>query len=61
MDVSTCRSSSIETYILENYGQYNPGAAATHIGTVTSDGSEYDIYRDYPGTNPSDSKFVQYW
>jgi endo-1,4-beta-xylanase len=33
-----------ETYILENFGQYNPGAAGQHIGTLTSDGGTYDVY-----------------
>jgi endo-1,4-beta-xylanase len=45
-----------ETYILENFGQYNPGSAGTLIGTLTSDGGTYDVYRVYRS-----STYVQYW
>lgn len=34
----------IEYYIVEEYGTYNPGSGGTHMGTVESDGSVYDIY-----------------
>lgn len=30
--------------MIETYGTYNPGSAGTLKGTVTSDGSVYDIY-----------------
>ncbi|KAK3679248.1 hypothetical protein LTR78_000809 [Recurvomyces mirabilis] len=45
-----------ETYILENYGPYNPGTGGTHMGTLSSDGGMYDIYRVYRSAT-----YVQYW
>lgn len=45
-----------ETYILENFGQYNPGSAGTHQGTLYSDGSTYDVYMVNRGNN-----YIQYW
>jgi len=49
-------SGSGETYILENFGPYNPGSGGTLIGTLNSDGGTYDIYRVYRS-----STYVQYW
>ncbi|KAJ5288759.1 hypothetical protein N7478_001789 [Penicillium angulare] len=54
----------VEYYILEDYGTYNPGSAMTHMGTVTSDGSVYDIYEHQQVDQPSVSgtaTFNQYW
>ncbi|KAI9375170.1 endo-1,4-beta-xylanase A [Aspergillus egyptiacus] len=34
----------IEYYIVEAYGNYNPGSGGQYRGTVYSDGSNYDIY-----------------
>ncbi|EMD39588.1 glycoside hydrolase family 11 protein [Gelatoporia subvermispora B] len=54
----------IEYYIMENFGPYNPGSSMTHMGTVTSDGSEYDIYTNQQVNQPSISgtaTFEQYW
>ncbi|KAJ5220230.1 hypothetical protein N7468_009434 [Penicillium chermesinum] len=54
----------VEYYILENYGDYNPGNSMTHKGTVTSDGSVYDIYEHQQVNQPSISgtaTFNQYW
>ncbi|EPS41650.1 hypothetical protein H072_4453 [Dactylellina haptotyla CBS 200.50] len=45
-----------ETYILENFGQYNPGSAGTHQGTLVSDGGTYDVYMVNRGNN-----YIQYW
>lgn len=54
----------VEYYILENYGDYNPGSAMTEVGTVTSDGSSYTIYTHTQTNQPSivgTSTFQQYW
>jgi hypothetical protein len=54
----------VEYYILEDYGTYNPGSSMTHKGTVTSDGSVYDIYEHQQVNQPSISgtaTFNQYW
>jgi endo-1,4-beta-xylanase len=54
----------VEYYILENYGDYNPGSAMTQVGTVTSDGSSYTIYTHTQTNQPSISgtaTFQQYW
>jgi len=46
-----------ETYILENYGGYNPGTSeGQHKGTLTSDGGTYDIYRVDRGGG-----YIQFW
>ncbi|KKK21355.1 endo-1,4-beta-xylanase [Aspergillus rambellii] len=54
----------VEYYILESYGDYNPGSSMTHKGTVTSDGATYDIYEHQQVNQPSISgtaTFNQYW
>lgn len=43
----------IEYYITESYASYSPGTGATHKGTVTSDGSVYDIYMHQQVNQPS--------
>jgi len=45
-----------ETYILENYGGYNPGSGGQHRGTLTSDDGTYDIYRVDRGGG-----YIQFW
>jgi hypothetical protein len=54
----------VEYYIMENYGEYNPGSSMAHKGTVTSDGSVYDIYAHQQVNQPSivgTATFNQYW
>ena len=54
----------VEYYILENYGDYNPGSAMTEVGSLTSDGSAYTIYTNTQTNQPSiegTSTFQQYW
>ncbi|KAG9836971.1 glycoside hydrolase family 11 protein, partial [Aureobasidium melanogenum] len=54
----------VEYYILESYGTYNPGSGLQHMGTVTSDGSVYDIYKGVRTNQPSiqgTKTFNQYW
>ncbi|KAH8803643.1 glycoside hydrolase family 11 xylanase [Xylogone sp. PMI_703] len=54
----------VEYYILENYGDYNPGSAMTKVGSLTSDGSTYTVYTHTQTNQPSiegTSTFQQYW
>nr|WP_203756594.1 glycoside hydrolase family 11 protein [Catellatospora bangladeshensis] len=54
----------IEYYVVEDFGSYNPSTGATRLGSVTTDGSTYDIYRTLRVNQPSiigNATFYQYW
>ncbi|OWO98047.1 glycosyl hydrolase family [Marssonina coronariae] len=58
------KSPLIEYYIVENFGTYNPSQGGTLKGTVTADGSVYDIYTSERKDAPSISgtaSFTQFW
>lgn len=43
----------IEYYVVETYGSYNPGSAGQKMGSFTSDGSNYDVYKTTRTNAPS--------
>lgn len=54
----------IEYYVVENFGSYNPSSGGTAKGSVTTDGSVYDLYVSTRTQQPSiigTATFQQYW
>ncbi|KAG6853016.1 hypothetical protein C0991_007457 [Blastosporella zonata] len=54
----------VEYYILESYGDYNPSSGLAVLGTVTTDGETYKIYRTVRTNDPSiegTQTFNQFW
>ncbi|KAL5606766.1 hypothetical protein BROUX41_003152 [Berkeleyomyces rouxiae] len=54
----------IEYYVVENFGTYNPSTGATKVGTVTAEGSVYDLFTTTRVNAPSiqgTATFKQFW
>ncbi|KAI7630968.1 glycoside hydrolase, partial [Hortaea werneckii] len=43
----------VEYYVVETYGNYNPGSAGTKLGSFQSDGGTYDVYKTTRTNAPS--------
>lgn len=57
------RNPLVEYYIVDSWGDWRPPGGEGHVGTVTSDGGTYDIYRvSRSGANiDGNGSFSQYW
>ncbi|MBN2191274.1 MAG: glycoside hydrolase family 11 protein [Polyangiaceae bacterium] len=57
------RNPLVEYYIVDSWGDWRPPGGEGHVGTVSSDGGTYDLYR-IQKTGPTiegDKAFTQYW
>jgi endo-1,4-beta-xylanase len=53
----------VEYYIVDGWGNWRPPGGEGHVGSVSSDGGNYDIYR-IPRSGPNiqgNGSFTQYW
>jgi len=58
------RNPLIEYYIVESFGSYDPSTGSSLLGSTTSDGSTYNLYRTQRVNQPSidgTKTFYQYW
>lgn len=58
------RDPLIEYYIVESYGDYNPGGSGEKVGEVTSDGGTYELFtaqRTNAASIEGTKSFTQYW